>query len=55
MKIEIMEDSNRDNFIVRVNAFIKDKNIIDIKYSKTEVHVSCTIYIKYSAMIIYKG
>lgn len=48
MKVKIFTDYYEDKVELRVNDFIKDKKVIDIKFSTTHS------YIRYSCCIIYE-
>lgn len=50
MKVKTISSESTENFDKRINDFIKDKVVVDIKYSAVAQPASCTIH---TALIIY--
>lgn len=58
MKVGIIEAYNSKNFEEKVNLFIENREVIDIKYATTDYkkngYSGVEYYSRHSALIIYK-
>lgn len=54
MKVKIIDDVDAPSLEDKINDFIKDKNVIDIKYQIDSYQVNLGLVITISALIMYK-
>lgn len=54
MKVKIIDDVNTPSLEDSINEFIKDKEIIDIKYQINSCQGNLGLVITISALIMYK-
>jgi len=52
MKVELIIDPSETNFEQKLNEFISDKNVVDIKFTAT--FVPDTTNITHSALVMYE-
>lgn len=54
MKVKIVDDIDAPSLEDKINNFIKDKDVIDIKYQIDSCQVNLGLVITISALIMYK-
>lgn len=54
MKVKIIDDVDTPSLENEINKFIKDKEVIDIKYQTDSIRDNVVLVTTFSALIMYK-